>query len=114
MARYHHEALRHLLTMLSPFAPHLADELWQYIGGEGCLIRVPWPAYEEALVAEEQVTVVVQVNGKLRARLELPAGQDQESVLATALAEERVQAHLGGAEPRKVVYIPDKLINLVG
>jgi leucyl-tRNA synthetase len=106
-------ALEPFVLALSPFAPHLGEELWRRLGHSDSLAREPWPAWDPALVAESNVTVAVQVNGKLRATLELPKGVAQSSVQDAALADDRVRRHLNGFEIRKVIFVPDKLLNLV-
>jgi leucyl-tRNA synthetase len=98
---------------LAPFAPHLAEELWHRLGHADTLAYEPWPAYDPALVRDESVTVAVQVNGKLRATIEVPADADQASTLAVARAHEKVQAHLQGKTVRREVVIPGRLVNLV-
>ncbi len=100
------------VSLIQPYAPHVAEELWQVLGHER-LWQSPWPEADEALLAEDHVEVVVQVNGKLRDRLHVPAGTLEEELLRLALASGRVQAHLNGAEPRKTVIVPDKLVSLV-
>jgi leucyl-tRNA synthetase len=105
--------LEPLVLLLSPFAPHLGEELWNRLGHAESLAYEPWPAWDPALVIEAQVTVAIQVNGKLRATLELPRGVQQADAQTAALADERVRRFLDGAELRKVIYVPDKLLNLV-
>jgi leucyl-tRNA synthetase len=101
------------VLILSPFAPHLAEELWRRLGHRDSLAYEPWPGWDPALVVEDIVTVAVQVNGKLRATVELPRGSDQAAAHAAALADERVKRYLDGGEVRKTIYVPDKLVNLV-
>jgi leucyl-tRNA synthetase len=98
---------------LAPFAPHLAEELWQRLGHADTLAYEPWPAYDPELVRDDTVTVAVQVNGKLRATIEVPADADQASTLAVARAHEKIQAHLHGKTVRREVVIPGRLVNLV-
>jgi leucyl-tRNA synthetase len=105
--------LEPFVLVLSPFAPHLGEELWHRLGHARSLAYEPWPAYDPALVIEDTVTVAVQVNGKLRATLDLPRGVAQADAQAAALADERVSRWLNGSELRKVIYVPDKLLNLV-
>ena len=100
--------------LLAPFAPHLAEELWQALGHGESLARAPWPEPNPAHLIEETVTLVVQVNGKRRAELEVPADADQPTIEAAALALEKVQRHLGGREPRKMIVVPGRLVNVVG
>jgi leucyl-tRNA synthetase len=106
-------ALEMFLKALAPFAPHLAEELWERLGHPGGIAYVPWPEVDAALCVEDTVTVAVQVNGKLRATLDLPRGAAPDAVREAALADERVRRYLDGATVRKVIHVPDKLLNLV-
>jgi leucyl-tRNA synthetase len=101
------------ILALAPFAPHLAEELWQRLGHADTLAYEPWPTYDPALVRDETVTVAVQVNGKLRTTIEVPADADQASTLAVARAHEKIQAYLHGKTVRREVVIPGRLVNLV-
>jgi leucyl-tRNA synthetase len=105
--------LEPFVLVLAPFAPHLCEELWQRLGHTGTLAYEPWPEYDPARCIEHTVTVAVQVNGKLRATLEVPRGTGQEDAEALARADERVVRHLDGVEVRKVIFVKDKLLNLV-
>jgi leucyl-tRNA synthetase len=100
------------VSLIQPYAPHLAEELWQVLGHER-LWESPWPEADPALLVEDEVEVVVQVNGKLRERLHVPPGTVEEELLRLALASERVQAHLNGLAPRKTIVVPDRLVSLV-
>jgi leucyl-tRNA synthetase len=102
-----------LVKLLNPMAPHIAEEMWQRLGGKGMLADASWPEFDAAAAVVPDVTLVVQVAGKLRDRLTVPAGMSQDEALAAALASERVTAALNGGKPTKVVYVPDRLINLV-
>ena len=103
-----------LLPMVAPFAPHLAEELWERLGHEGGIFEgAQWPTYDPDKTKRTTVTVAVQVNGKVRATIEGPAGMDEEDALAEARAHENVARFLDGATVRRVVYVPDKLLNLV-
>jgi leucyl-tRNA synthetase len=106
-------AVRALLKLLNPLAPHMCEELWERLGEEGLMADASWPVYDAAAAAEPKVTLVVQVAGKLRDRLEVAPGMSQEAALKAALASEKVRAALDGRGPSKVVYVPDRLINLV-
>jgi leucyl-tRNA synthetase len=106
-------AVEALVLVLAPFAPHIAEELWRRLGHGGSLARAPWPTYDPALCVEDTVTLAVQVNGKLRSTLELARGTAKEAALAAAQADERVRRHLEGQAIRKVIHVPDKLLNLV-
>ena len=107
------EGVTALLTMLAPFAPHMTEELWEMLGQRDSVFRAPWPQADPALVLDESVEVVVQVNGKVRARLHVGRGQAEESLKTLALAEPRVRQWVEGRAVRKVVVIPDKLVNIV-
>jgi leucyl-tRNA synthetase len=104
---------RNLILMLQAFAPYLAAELWSQLGEESSLLRAPWPVYDAELAAEETIEIPVQVNGKLRAVISVPAGSEQEYLQATALQEAKVQAALDGKEMVKIVLLPGKLVNFV-
>ena len=107
-------ALETMIRLLSPFAPHLAEELWERTGHAGLLMLSAWPEFDPALAREEMATIVVQVNGKVRDRFEAEPGTPEAGLEAAALALPKVQAALGGRTPRKVIAIRDKLVNIVG
>jgi len=107
------EALEASALLLAPFAPHVAEEMWEKLGRRTLLAVETWPAAAPALLVEDEVTVVVQVNGRLRGRLVLSRGSSQEAALSAARADDSVRRHLDGHALRKVVYVPDKLLNLV-
>ena len=100
-----------VLSLVQPYAPHVAEELWERLGNARLWER-PWPEADPALIAAETVEIVIQVNGKLRDRLQVPAGTLDDELVARALASERVQAHVNG-EPRKTIVVPDRLVNIV-
>jgi leucyl-tRNA synthetase len=100
------------LSLIQPYAPHVAEELWSRLGHER-LWETAWPEADPALVAMDTVEVVVQVNGKLRDRLRVAAGTSEETLVELALASERVRAHLNDGTPRRTVVVPDRLVNLV-
>jgi leucyl-tRNA synthetase len=106
-------AVRTLVKLLNPLAPHVCEEMWERLGERGMLADSTWPEFDAAAAAVPEVTVVVQVAGKLRDRLSLPAGTSEEKVLEAALASDRVRAAFDGRKPSKVVFVPDRLINLV-
>ena len=108
-----HEALTLAVLVLSPIAPHLCHELWNRLGHEGALVDARWPEVDETALARDSVELVVQVNGKLRSRIEVPSGADEDSVRAAAEAEPNVQRFLEGRTVRKVIHVPDKLLNIV-
>ena len=101
------------LTLLNPFAPHITEELWQQMGGEGLLSIAPWPAYDEAKTIEDTVEIAVQVNGKLKCTIKLPVDCDKQTAIDTALAEEKVQHAVEGKQMVKQIVVPGKIVNLV-
>ena len=107
------EALRGFVLVLAPFAPHHAEEIWSAMGQESSVHKQAWPGWDESLIAAEEITLIVQVNGKLRDRLEAPADISEDAAKDLALASEKVRPHLEGRELRKAVYVPGRLVNLV-
>ncbi|MGQ9683865.1 MAG: leucine--tRNA ligase [Anaerolineae bacterium] len=107
------EALRTLVLLLAPITPHIAEELWERLGGAYSVHQQAWPQWDAGLAADEVITLVVQVNGKVRARLEVPADVNAEDAKALALATEGVKRHLDGHTVRDVIYVPGRLVNVV-
>ena len=106
-------AIDTLVQLISPMAPHLAEEAWAVRGNKGMVVDVPWPIADRSLLVDDQVTLAVQVNGKLRDTLSAPRGLDRAAAEALALASSKVQRQLNGAAPRKVIVVPDRLVNIV-
>lgn len=111
--RLFREGVEVLLLCLSPFTPHLCEELWQKVGHSQCLARAAWPEVDPSALVVDRVTVVFQENGKLRERLDLPAGLSREELQERVLADGKVQARLEGKTVVKVIAVPDKLVNVV-
>lgn len=107
------QALEAIVHLLNPFAPHITEELWSILGHKHALTMEPWPEYNEELGRQDEVTIVVQVSGKMRGSVQAQAGATQDSALKLAQADERVQKHLEGKEVVKIIFVPDKLINIV-
>jgi leucyl-tRNA synthetase len=107
------ELLRSLILLLAPFAPFLSAELWAEIGGEGEILRAPWPVSDAALAKEDEIEIPVQINGKLRSVVRVSSEADKSALEAAALADEKVQEWLGGKVPVKIIIVPAKLVNLV-
>ncbi len=105
------EALDTLVLLLAPFAPHIADEVWEALGHESSTYHATWPLYEETVAADATVTIAVQVNGKVKDRITVPSGADEPTVRAIAMESEKVVQALGGKEIRKTVLVPDRLIS---
>ncbi len=107
------EAVETLLTLLAPFAPHLCEELWAMTGHRESVLAQPWPTYDPEVAQADEILVVVQVNGRLRNRLTLPAGASEEQMRQAALADPRTRRWLEGKPVRRVVTVPNKLVNIV-
>jgi leucyl-tRNA synthetase len=107
------EAVRTLTLLIAPMAPHLAEECWAQLGAHGLVANAEWPVFDPALFVDEQVTLAVQVNGKLRDTLTAPRGLDRAAAEALALASHKGQRQLDSASPRKVIVVPDRLVNIV-
>ncbi len=107
------EAVRSLVLMIAPIMPHVAEELWEHLGGVYSVHNQAWPAYDPELAAGEVITLVVQVNGKVRARIDVPAGIGEEEARETALAHENVGRFIEGKRVLKQVYVPGRLLNIV-
>jgi len=105
-------AIEALIKLVSPMAPHLAEEAWS-LGNDGLIADATWPVFDPALLVDDQVTIAVQVNGKLRDTLMAPRGLPKDEAEALALASDKVQRQLAGAAPRKVIVVPDRLVNIV-
>jgi leucyl-tRNA synthetase len=107
------EGLETLARLLGPMMPHLAEEMWQTLGGEGLLADQPWPVADPQLTRDEQVTIAIQVNGKLRGTLEIPRDMDKAAVENAALELPQVLRWLEGRPPRKVIVVPNRIVNIV-
>jgi leucyl-tRNA synthetase len=107
------EGLETIIVLLAPFVPHVAGELWEQLGHQARLDHVPWPSYSDAALEEEKLLIVVQVNGKVRGRITVPADMDEEGVQAQALADSKVIGFLEGKNFKRVVYVPRRLVNIV-
>jgi leucyl-tRNA synthetase len=105
--------MRALALLVSPFAPHLGEELWHLQGHAASLAHAPWPTWDEALCVDDLVEMAVQVNGKVRGRVTLPRAAGEADARAAALAAEGVAAHTTGKQMKKFIYVPGKIINLV-
>ncbi|HTE91818.1 MAG TPA: leucine--tRNA ligase, partial [Terriglobales bacterium] len=104
---------RNLALLLAPFAPYLAHELWEMLGEKTSLLRAPWPKYDPALAKEEEIEIPVQINGKLRSRIVVPADANEDVLRERALADEKIRAAIAGKQVVKVIVVPGKLVNIV-
>ncbi len=107
------EVVDFYLKMMAPVTPHIAEELWQYIGKPYSIHTQPWPKFDEEAAAEEVITLIVQVNGKLRDRIDVPVDISEVQAKAIAFDSKAVQRHMSGKAPRKVIFVPGRLINIV-
>jgi len=106
-------AIETVLMLLSPFAPHIADELWADLGHDKPLLEIPWPSYREEILQKEQVTLVIQVNGKVRSKIQVSQDASPEEIEQKALEDEKIQRQLSGNPPKRIVYVPGRLLNIV-
>jgi leucyl-tRNA synthetase len=107
------EAAEATALLLSPFTPHLAEDLWQQLGHPDSILRQPWPSYDPTLTQEDEITVVIQVNGRVRSRLMATAASTEDDLREAALRHERIQEWIAGKAIRKVIVVPQKLVNIV-
>jgi len=108
-----HEALASLVACVGPFAPHIADELWHQLGHSASVQKDSWPKYDEQYLAQDTITIAVQLNGKLRGTIMAPADSDEAAVVELAKADEKIAGNLGGKQTVKTIYVPSKLLNFV-
>jgi leucyl-tRNA synthetase len=107
------DQLERFTIVLSPFAPHIAEELWSRMGNEPSIADASWPAYDEAMLREDRIELPVQIMGKVRGKITVPADADQAAVERAALADARIGELLAGKTVRKVVVVPGKIVNIV-
>ena len=102
-----------LAQLMSPMTPHLAEDIWNHQGGDGFVTTAPWPKADEAMLVADTVTMPIQINGKRRAEIDVPADMDKDAIEAQALAHEAVTRALNGGTPKKVIVVPGRIINVV-
>ena len=107
------QALSALARLIAPFTPHLAEEGWTRLGEDGMVLDAPWPVWDAALAADDDVVLPIQINGKRRAEIRVPRGMEPAEVEAIVLADETVQARLEGLSVKKIVVVKDRIVNLV-
>jgi leucyl-tRNA synthetase len=108
-----YEAIRAVVILLSPFVPHVTEELWEALGGKSGMVRIQWPTYDPALLEQDQVLIVIQVNGKKRGEVTVPVNATEEEIKEKVFAEENVKKFIGGKTIRKAILVPGKLLNVV-
>ena len=107
------EVLKDMLTLLYPFAPHISEELWSLLGQKESISFQKWPKYDPKLIKEEIVTLVIQVNGKVRDKIKVEADISEEKARTLAISREKIKNRISGRDIKKVVFVPGKLINIV-
>jgi leucyl-tRNA synthetase len=108
----HRDEVLPLIPLVAPFAPHIAEELWEQTGGTGSVFDTAWPSFDPALAAEDNIELVVQVNGKVRSRMLVPRDIPEEAAVVAALADPTVARFVAGA-PKKIIFVPGRLLNIV-
>jgi leucyl-tRNA synthetase len=107
------EIIEKVALLLAPFAPYLAQEIWEELGKEGPVFRQPWPSFDPELAKEDEAEVVIQVNGKLRSKMMAAFGTPKEELESRAMADEKVKPYLDGKQVARIITVPDKLVNIV-
>jgi leucyl-tRNA synthetase len=107
------EAIEAVVLLLSPFVPHFSEQLWEALGNKESVMKTPWPEYDKESIVEEEILIVIQVNGKLRDRMTIPVSYGEEEVKAWALKSERIQRLIEGKAIKRVILVPKKLVNIV-
>ena len=107
------EAVATLAQLMMPMTPHLAEEVWSMVGGEGLVSVAAWPRADPALLVEDSITLPIQINGKRRAEISVPADAPPDSVEAAVLADPQVQKYLDGGAPKKLIVVPGRIVNVV-
>ena len=107
------EILEPLTIIISPYAPHITEELWKKLGKQESIFKASWPHYDAAAIIEEEILIVIQVNGKLRSRVTVPVGSSEEEIKKIALSDEKAHKWIESKEIKKVIVVPKKLVNVV-
>ena len=107
------ETIETIIMLLAPIVPHITEELWMLLGYKTSLTDVPWPTYDSTVASEEEITIVIQVNGKVRGRITVPADEDAENVKSLAVSNEKISRLIAGKKVLREVYVPKKLVNIV-
>ena len=107
------EVMKTLVVLIAPFAPHIAEELWEQLGGEGSVCDTAWPTWDEKYLVESSVTLGVAFNGKTRFEMSFPADADNQSIQAAVLADEKAAKYIEGKQVMKVIVVPKRMVNVV-
>ncbi|HCI05802.1 MAG TPA: leucine--tRNA ligase, partial [Sulfitobacter sp.] len=108
-----HEAIKVLAQLMAPMTPHLAEDIWATQGGTGLATTAPWPKADEQMMVDDSVTMPIQINGKRRGEITVPADMPKDEVEKLALATQAVQKALDGGTPKKVIVVPGRIVNVV-
>jgi leucyl-tRNA synthetase len=108
-----HHTFRTIVLLLSPFTPHLAEELWEVLGGKSSIFLENWPRYREDFIKQEEVLMVIQVNGKVRDKINVPINASEEEIKKQALAREKIKKYTAGKEIRKIIVVGKKIVSVV-
>ena len=106
-------AIHNLLLVMAPFTPHVCEELWQQLGMEGSIHKMPWPTYDEAALVKDSIEIVVQLNGKIKDKIQVPTAISPKELEESALANEKIKILIAGMTVVKVIAVPGKLVNIV-
>ncbi len=107
------ESIESILLLLAPFVPHISEELWQFLGNEASIFRTPWPAFDESALTRETVQIVIQINGKVRSKIEVPSGIQKDTLRDLVLKDERVKKYISDTAIKDFIVVPNRLINIV-
>ena len=107
------ETMEVTLLLLNPIVPHFAEELWQLLGQESRLVDMAWPGFDPTVASEEEITIVIQINGKVRSRITVGTDEDEAAIKALARDDDKIAKYLSGKAVIKEVYVPKKLVNIV-
>ena len=107
------EATKIAVLLLSPFVPHIAEELWQNLGERSSIFKTPWPSFDENAIKEKEVTVIIQVNGRVRSKISVPVNSPEDKLKEIVLVDAKVTKWIQSKEIKKFIVIPDKLVNIV-
>jgi leucyl-tRNA synthetase len=107
------EIAENLILILSPFAPHMAEEMWHDLGKETLIVNEAWPKYDKEALKVDEVTIIIQLNGKVRSKINVSVDEDEEKIKEIALNEPKIASYLQGKEIVKIIYVKNKLLNIV-
>ena len=107
------EAIQTVIILLSPFTPHIAEEMWQMLGNKNSIFKTPWPSYDKEMIKFEEISIGIQINGKLRSQITVGADITDDALKSQVLADEKVKKHLKDASVKRFIIVPKKLVNIV-